>query len=98
MTATSEINLRLSALRALCGAVPASLRAFSVELSGHVIHTRSVFDETWTEQHVELLSIAGAEIVSDFHASCKIEEEFLKVPSKESMQHLAHLIFLRHEP
>jgi hypothetical protein len=98
MTETAAVNLRLSAQRALWGAVPASLRAFSVEISGHIIHVRSVFDETWTEEHKELLSIAGSEIISDFHAPFTIEEEFLNIPVKEAMKHLTHLIFLRHEP
>lgn len=56
-----------------------------------------VFDDSWTEKHRELLSIAGAEIIADFHADFTIEEEFLSIPAKESMQHLALLIFLRHE-
>jgi len=90
-------NLRLSALRALLGAIPTSLRAYSVEFSGQVIRARSVFDETWIDEHKELLSVVGTEIVSDFHTAFTIEEEFLSVPKSEPMENLAHLIYLRHE-
>ena len=79
------------------GAIPTSLRAYSVEFSGQVIRVRSVFDETWTDEDKELLSVVGTEIVSDFHTSFTIEEEFLSVPKCEPMKKLAHLIYLRHE-
>lgn len=91
-------DIRLSAQRGLWGNVPCSLRAFSVEIDGTVVRTRSVFDESVDEEEKELLSAAGAEIIADYPASFTIEEEFLVVPKGEKMQHLAQLIFLRHQP
>ncbi len=92
-----QTNLRLSAQRALLGAVPTSLRAFSVDILGSTIRARSIFDSAGTPEHREMLSVACAEIISDFAAPFTMQDEHLDVPFGSSMQHLAHLIFLRHE-
>ncbi|WKJ90772.1 hypothetical protein QZJ86_01150 [Methylomonas montana] len=91
-------DIRLCAQRALWGRVPCSLRAFSVEVGATVIHTRSIFDETATDADKELLSEAGAEIIADFAAPFRIEEEFLVIPKGQEMYHLPSLIFLHYEP
>jgi hypothetical protein len=94
----TDSDLRLSAQRALWGAVPTSLRAFSVEAAGNIVRTRSIFDGTETPCQKELLAVATTEIVSDFHDQFTIEDEVLNIPLGTLMQHLQHLIFLRHEP
>ncbi|MGJ0491394.1 hypothetical protein [Methylobacter sp.] len=91
-------DIRLSAQRALWGCVPCSLRAFSVEVGPMLVRTRSIFDETATDEDKELLSEAGTEIIADFAAPFRIEEEFVVVPKGQKMNHLSTLIFLRHGP
>ena len=91
-------DIRLSAQRALWGCVPCSLRAFSVEVARAVVRTRSIFDETATDREKGLLSEAGAEIIADFPAQFKLEEEFLVMSRGQEMQHLSGLIFLRYDP
>lgn len=90
-------DIRLSALKALLGNVPSSLRALSAEVSGNVVKLRSIFDETATEDHIELLSIVGAEIIADYPAEFVLEEDFWKLSGPTQMEHLSELIFHRHE-
>lgn len=63
-----------------------------------LVRTRSIVDETATDSDRELLSEAGAEIIADFAAPFRIEEEFLVSPKDKEMRHLSTLIFLRYEP
>lgn len=97
MNGIASVDVRLSAQRALLGAVPTSLRSFSIEIAGNVIRTRSIFDGTETPDHRELLSCASTEIISDFLPPFTIEEEFLCSPVGTPVQHLHHVIFQRHE-
>lgn len=97
MNGNASVEVRLSAQRALLGAVPTSLRSFSVEVTGNVIHTRSIFDGTETPDHRELLSCVATEIISDFLPPFTIDEEFLCLPIGTPIQHLRHVIFQRHE-
>lgn len=91
------IDVRLSALRALLGAVPSSLRAFSVETAETEVRTRAIFDATATEDDRELLSAACTEIIANYPAPWTIAEEALAIPTGDEMEHLKELIFLRHE-
>lgn len=95
MNDTVSVEVRLSAQRALF--VPPSLRSFSVEVTGNVIHTRSIFDGTESPDHRELMSCASTEIISDFLPPFTINEEFLSLPVGTPIQHLHHVIYLRHE-
>jgi hypothetical protein len=97
MNGIASVDIRLSAQRALLGAVPSSLRAFSIEVAGSVIRTRSVFDGTETQDHRELLSGASAEIIADFPATFRVEEDCVSSSVGTSIQHLHHVIFQRHE-
>lgn len=94
----TSARLCMSAQRALRGAIPSSLRAFSVEVAGYIIRTRSVFDGTETQAHREMLSVAGSEIIADFLPLFTIEEEFLSLPNGTSFQHLHYVVFLREKP
>lgn len=93
-----EIDVRLSAQRALLGAIPTSLRAVSVEVTGQTVRVRSIFDEGCTEDDKEMLSVAGTEIIADYLAPFTIDEEFLIIAMPQPMHHLTHLVYLRHEP
>jgi hypothetical protein len=97
MNDVASAHVRLSAQRALLGAVPTSLRAFSVEVAGMIIRTRSIFDGTETPDHRDLLSGASAEIIADFPAAFTIEDDFLSFPTGTAMHHLSNVIFQRHE-
>lgn len=98
MSTLANTNIRLSAQRALLGAIPSTLRAVSIEVSSQIIRIRNIFDDGCTESEKELLSAVGAEIASDFPEVHKIEEEFLVIPKHEPMQHFENLVFLRYEP
>jgi hypothetical protein len=95
--ADPSVSIRLSAQRALWGAIPPRLRAVSVELIDHTIRMRSIFDGGPTDAEREALSIAGTEMVADFTTPFVISEEMLSVPYPAEMQHLRWLIYLRNE-
>ena len=92
-----SITLRLSAQRALWGHVPACMRAASIQKEGDTIFWRCVFDAEATDDDFELASNAGAESIADFSAPTVIDEQVLKLPFPKKLEHLKHLIFLRHE-
>jgi hypothetical protein len=94
----STFYIRLSAQRALLGAVPFRLRAVSVEIEGSIVRMKGIFDSGCTECDKEVLFVAGTEIIADFPSSFNIEEECLVVPHPQPMEHLTHLVYLRHEP
>ena len=93
-------RLRLSAQRALLGAIPPSLRAVSVEFRGTVLHFRAVFDRESGDDDREMLSVACTEIIADYADSelSSVEEEYLALPPPSKPSHLANLVFLRAEP
>ena len=100
MTSTelpSHVLLRLSAQRALWGAITPNLRAVSADIRGTVIRWRADFDLPPTEEELELLSVAATEVIADFPAPWTIDEEVRVIPSPTPMEHLTHLLFLRHE-
>jgi hypothetical protein len=97
MTADLAATLQLSTQRALWGRVPRSLRAVSVDAAEPEIRFRCYFDAEPSDEERQLLSEAAAEIIADFSAPWTISEEFLDLPAPRPMQHLEHLIFLRHE-
>lgn len=92
-----DVDLLLSAQRALLGAVPCNLRAVSVELRGSVLLFRAVFGREPTEEERELLSVACTEIIADFPQVMQAKEEFLVVSPPAKPEHLAELVFSRAE-
>lgn len=95
----SAADLKISGQRALWGNIPEGLRAVSIEAENSVIKWRCIFGSSqYKEQNWELLSVAAAEVVADFTACSNIEEEYLVVSPPLKMNHLEHLLFLRHEP
>jgi len=91
-----DISLTLSAVRALLGNVTPPLRSASVEWKENTIIWKCVFDTTATADDYELMSIAAAEIISDF-PDAELEEIFLTVAPTESVEPLEHLIYQRYE-
>ncbi len=75
--ARESIELRLSAQRALLGAVSQNLRHVSCEIESGIISVLFVFDGPISDQDREAASIACAEIVSDFPGN--ISETYLRI-------------------
>ena len=93
-----DIELKLSAQRALLGEVTIGLRAVSTELIGNVIKWRCVFEsEQAKENQWENLSVAATEVIADYSDEFTIEEEYLVTPLAESIIHLKNIVYLRHE-
>lgn len=91
------VRLKLSAQRALWGNVPPTLRAVSLEQRGDAIYFRCVFTSDATDDDVELLSIAGTEVIADFSAPMTLQEEVIRLDPPTKPSHLTHLVFLRAE-
>lgn len=103
--AEPEPDIRISAQRALLGYVTRGLRAVSVEKNGDVIRWRCIFaSDVAKERQWEELSCAATEVIADYNTNATIDEEYLVVRLRDGegqqvneMQHLEHLVFLRHE-
>jgi hypothetical protein len=92
-----DIALRLSAQRALLGAVTQNLRHVSCDISGGDIAVLFVFDGPISEQDRDAASIACAEIISDFPGT--ISEECVRVdaPAPYRDKALRYWVFQRME-
>jgi hypothetical protein len=93
----TDVNLLLSAQRALLGAVLNSFRAVSIGMKeGGLAIFRCVFEDVPTTNDRELLSTAATELLSDFPDNV-IEEDFIVVPFPKPIPQLINIIFQRHE-
>jgi hypothetical protein len=93
----TDVDLRLSAQRALWGAVPGSLRAVSIEMQETgIVKFRCVFDDSPSPHDRDLLGVAATEVLSDFPEN-GIEEDFIVVPHPKPIPHLKNIVFQRHE-
>ena len=91
-----DIELRLSAQRALWGKITLGLRAVSVEIADQTIRWRCIFEsEIIKEKYWEELSCAASEVVADF-SNVSIDEEYVVIPNPLEMEHLKWLVFLRY--
>lgn len=98
MNQLNDIDIRLSAQRALWGNVPSTLRSTSLEVADtSSIIFRCYFDIAASEEDYELLRCAGTEVIADYPSGYTIEEQFILLPWPNEMSHLKHLVFLRHE-
>lgn len=91
-----DVNLILSSVRALWGAIVPSLRSVSIGLQDNKITWQCIFDDKATNDELELLSIAAAEVIADF-PDYEQEEIIKQVPYPHKVEHLKNLIYLRHE-
>ena len=83
-------------MRALLGAVTPTLRAVSVELENNTLIWQGIFAEEARDEEMEFISLAGAELLADF-TDVNYQEIIIKFPVHEKMNHLKHIIYLRHE-
>jgi hypothetical protein len=97
MSESTRILVLLSAQRALLSHVPPSLRAVSVDFDEHRIYLRCIFDGEPTEEDLELMSFSATEIIASFAAPYTVDEQYLTVNFPHEMDHLAYLVYLRHE-
>jgi hypothetical protein len=97
MSQLDDIDIRLSAQRALLSNVPSTLRSASLEVADNAIYFRCYFDIGASEKDYELLRCAGTELIADYPSGYTIEEQFILLPWPDEMSHLKHLVFLRHE-
>jgi hypothetical protein len=93
----SNIDLRLSGQRALCGNIPTSLRSVSAEFRNNKIVFQCIFDGNPSDDDKELLSIAATEIIADFPDINEIDEQFLAVKYPEKFKDLENLLYLKYE-
>ena len=94
----SNVNLKLSAQRALWGHIPPILRSVSLEYKNHKIFFQCVYDGEPSEDDKELLSMAGTEIAADFPDHIEeFVEQHLAVKFPEKVPDLENLVYLRHE-
>ena len=71
-----DASLRLSAQRALLGAIDPYIRLIKVRRDGSTIVLTALAAEPLSEAAVDALSVAATEIVADF-PGCRIEERLL---------------------
>ena len=69
-------DLRLSALRALLGAIHPEVRLVKVKFVGKKIIMTTVADSPLSGECADALSVAAAEIISDF-PDCDLEEQVI---------------------
>lgn len=97
MNQINDIDLKLSAQRALWGHVPPALRSASIEFKENIIFWRCFFDNGAAQDDMELLKIAGTEILADFPDIENFREEFEIRPFPEELDNLKNLVYCRHE-
>lgn len=90
-------QLRLSALRALWGNVTPPMRSASVEYEGQIIHWQCIYDNSATDEDMELASDAAGELISDYSEEYELKETIVIIPNATKMTHLKNLIYLRKE-
>ena len=93
----ADILLRLSAQRALLGAVTPNLRSFSVEMNGGTVTCQADFQDAPAAEEIDLVQSAGTEIIADF-VDAKIDEQFIVCGDQAMPKALTYLIYQRHEP
>jgi hypothetical protein len=69
-------DLRLSAQRALLGAIHPEVRLVKVKFDGSKILLTTIADRPLSEECAEAMSVAAAEIVSDF-PECDLDEQVI---------------------
>jgi hypothetical protein len=99
MAHEDDLQLRLSAQRALLGNITPSTRAVSVEVSPEQrrASVRFIFDGEPSPYEEETASVAHTEILSDFVDEWAVELEMVRTPAPQRMEHLRLVVFQRCE-
>tara|TARA_R110002073_G_scaffold157241_18_gene312684 strand:- start:20347 stop:20670 length:324 start_codon:yes stop_codon:yes gene_type:complete len=95
----SHISARLSLQRAFLTHVTRSLRSVSLSVSADQfdLSIQFIYDDTRTDDELELPSIVAAEVAGDWPDPARVTETILTVPAAESMTHLDWLVYHRCE-
>ena len=96
----SRVDLILSLQRALLGEVRTELRAASIQAEPfrRLIKVRFEYAGSPSDEVRESGSCAATEVIADFPAPWRIEEEHVSRPLPAKCEPLEHLVYLRHEP
>jgi hypothetical protein len=99
MAQQDDINLRLSAQRALLTHVTRTMRAVSVDVVPEEKRAwiRFVFDGEPPPAEAEAASVACTEIMTDFVDDWVFDTEIVATPFPERMAHLRMVVFARCE-
>lgn len=92
-----DVQLKLSAQRALWGNVTPPLRHASIELKDNKIVWQCIYDGDAIEDDLELMSDSAAEILGDFSSDYGYEEIIVIRPFPEKIEYLKNLIYFRNE-
>ena len=90
-------RLLLSLQRALLGAVHPQLRAASIEVDAptQVVRLKFEYEAAPSVAARESCSVAATEVLSDFPAPWRLEEEHVALPTAAGPSPLAHVAYLR---
>ena len=91
-----DISLILSGVRALIGEITPPLRSVSIELDNKKVIFKCVFDQTATDDDIELMSAVAGEIIADF-PDYDLKEIYQKIPQPEPTNPLKNVLYHRHE-
>lgn len=99
METEDDIQLRLSAQRALLTHVTPDLRSVSADIypERRAIQLRFIFARRPSDSERDAASIAATEVIADYSGNWGLFEEYLIVPATEPMAHLRLLIYHRCE-
>ena len=92
-----DVQLKLSAQRALLGNVTPPLRHASIELKNNKIVWQCIYDVDAIEDDLELMSVSGAEIIADYPPEYGYEEIIVIHPFPEKIESLKNPIYFRNE-
>jgi hypothetical protein len=68
------VNIHRIVQNALLGQVPSTLRFVYAQLENDTLHFKACFAEDATEEHLDAVSVAVAEIVADLDSSIELSE------------------------
>jgi hypothetical protein len=94
---TPSHSALLSLQRALSGTAPQQLRQASIELDSATFMVRLRFEYEGTPEHeaLEACQIAGTEVIADFSAPWRIDEQHKAVAPGETLSPLASVAYRR---
>ena len=91
------MDINRSVQRALLGQVPPTLRFIYASINDNSLFFRAVFTDKAPQEHIDAISEALSEVISDCDSSIKVIESFERnsnTPWKEN--HGSNLLYLRY--
>jgi hypothetical protein len=99
MESRPDIDIRLSAQRALLDHITPPVRSVSVDIDEliKIIRVRFVFERQPSDSERDAASCAVAEILSDYGESWKLDEQYSVMPSPARTENLRIIVYHRCE-